>query len=170
MTERQKLIQRIVKNAIICALYVVLTFVSYPIAFSGIQFRVSEILVLLCFFNRDYVIGITLGCFLTNLASPFMPWDLLIGTGATLVAALGLSFAKHLGIALLLPIVSNSFLVAIEYVFFAETKVAYWIAVGEIAIGEVSMILIGYIIILLIMKKPKIQEIFGVKRNQDFKW
>lgn len=171
MNDNQILIRRIVKNAIVLALYVALTFASSSLAFGangGIQFRVSELLILLCFFNRDYVIGITLGCFLCNLASPFMPWDLLIGTGATLIAALAISFMKHLGIAVLIPIITNSFLIAIEYEMFEITP--YWLGVGFIALGETVVIIISYILCLFIMKKEAVLDLIDAKRNRDFKW
>lgn len=168
MNDNQILVRRIVKNAIVLALYVVLTFVSYPVSFAGLQFRISELLVLLCFFNRDYVIGITLGCFLCNLASPMMPWDLLIGTGATLISCLAISFMKHLGIAMLVPILVNSFLVGYEYYFILNQS--YWISVGEIAIGEATIMIISYVLCLIVMKKEAMLNLIDAKRNRDFKW
>lgn len=169
MNDNQILVRRIVKNAIVLALYVVLTFVSYPVSFTGLQFRISELLVLLCFFNRDYVIGITLGCFLCNFASgALFPWDLLIGTGATLLSCLAISFSKHLGIAILFPIIFNSFLVGYEYYFILHQP--YWISVGEVALGESIIIVISYILCLLIMKKEAMLNLIDANRNRDFKW
>ena len=46
-------IRRIVMNAAVAALYVVLTLVSYPLAFEAVQFRIAEMLMLLCFFRKD---------------------------------------------------------------------------------------------------------------------
>jgi len=168
----QELVKRIARNAIVLALYVALTFIAFPISFGSLtfQFRISEILVLLCFFNRDYVIGITLGCFLSNIASPFMPWDLLIGTAATLISSLAMSCVKHLGIACLFPIIANSFLIGIEYHYIAENPLPYWYSVGVIALGETVVIIIGYILFMLFMKKEKMQEIINAKLNKDFKW
>lgn len=168
MGDTQFLIRRIAKNAIVLALYVALTFVSYPLSYANFQFRLSEILVLLCFFNRDYIIGITLGCLLSNIASPMMPWDLLIGTSATLLSCLSISFFKHLGIAMILPILFNSFIIGAEYNFVLQEP--YWISVGQVAIGETAAIIASYIICLLVMKRENIQNIISVKRNKDFKW
>ena len=47
-------IKDITRLAIVAALYVALTYVSYPFAYGYMQFRISEILVLLCFFRKDY--------------------------------------------------------------------------------------------------------------------
>lgn len=168
MNKNQIIIRRIIKNAIVLALYVALTFISYPIAFSGVQFRLSEILVLLCFFNRDYVIAITLGCFLSNLASPMMPWDLLIGTSATLLSCLIVSFVPRLAIASIFPIIANAFLIGIEYQI--VLKEPYWLGVGLVAIGEATMMIVSYIICMSILKRKRIQEIIGARQNLDFKW
>ena len=76
----------IVSNALIAALYVVLTLITYPISFLGIQFRFAEILVLLCFFRKDYSIGLIIGCAIANLASSIGLVDVGFGTAATVVA------------------------------------------------------------------------------------
>ncbi|MCQ2795913.1 MAG: QueT transporter family protein [Bacilli bacterium] len=172
MNDNQILIRRIVKNAIVLALYVVLTFASYPVSFGILQFRVSELLVLLCFFNRDYVIGITLGCLLSNLGSPgpMMVWDLLFGTLASLLSCLAVSFSKHLGIAMLFPILINPLLVGAEFMIVGETNASYWWIVGMIMIGEATIIVVSYILYLFIMKKEAILNLIDAKRNRSFKW
>ena len=87
----------IVRNGIMAALYVVLTLISYPISYGLYQLRISEALVLLCFFRKDYTIGITLGCLIANAFSPELgPIDMLIGTSATLISCLLVCFCKHL--------------------------------------------------------------------------
>ncbi|HOF43397.1 MAG TPA: QueT transporter family protein, partial [Bacilli bacterium] len=47
----------IVRNALIASLYVVLTVIN-PFSFESIQFRISEILILLVFFRKDYFLGL----------------------------------------------------------------------------------------------------------------
>ena len=60
--------KKIVENAFIAAIYFVVTLICMPLSYGLIQFRVSELLMLLCFFRKDFVIGLTIGCFLSNLA------------------------------------------------------------------------------------------------------
>lgn len=172
MNDNQLLIRRIVRNAIVLALYVILTFVSYPVSFGLLQFRVSELLVLLCFFNRDYVIGITLGCLLSNIASPgsMMLWDLLFGTLGSLLSCLLVSFSKHLGIAMLFPIIINPLLVGAEFKIVGEVSGSYWWIVGMIMAGEATVIVISYIFYLFIMKKEAMINLIDAKRNRSFKW
>ena len=45
-------IRRITKLAAVAALYVVFTIIN-PFSYDMVQFRVSEVLVLLCFYRRD---------------------------------------------------------------------------------------------------------------------
>lgn len=76
-------------NAILAALYIVLTFFLQPISFSAVQFRISEMLNHLVVFNNKYIIGIVCGVFIGNLFfSPLLPYDLVFGTGQSVIALL----------------------------------------------------------------------------------
>ena len=86
--EKHIAVRMIAANRIIAALYVVLTLITQPIAYSYMQFRLSEFLNLLVFFNPLYTIGVTIGCLLANLMSTVGPLDILMGTGATIVSCL----------------------------------------------------------------------------------
>lgn len=83
----QKLsIRDFVQVALVAALYVVLT-ITPPlnaISYGAYQFRVSEMLNFLAFYNRKYIIGLTLGCMIANLYS-FGMIDVLVGGGSTLL-------------------------------------------------------------------------------------
>ena len=59
MSNTSKTIDIIARNGIIAGLYAALTLACYPFAYGMIQFRISEFLVLLCFFRKDYTVGIT---------------------------------------------------------------------------------------------------------------
>ena len=71
--------QKITRLAIIASLYVVLTIVFSFMSYGDIQVRIAEVLVLLCFFRKDYAIGLIIGCILSNLFSPFGIIDVIIG-------------------------------------------------------------------------------------------
>lgn len=75
-----------VRVAIVAALYVVLT-ITPPlnaISYGAYQFRVSEMLVFLAFYNRKYIIGLTAGCMIANLYS-FGLIDVFVGGSQTFV-------------------------------------------------------------------------------------
>lgn len=67
-------IRRITKLAAVAALYVVFTIIN-PFSYDMVQFRVSEVLVLLCFYRRDYGYALIIGCFIANLFGPMVLVD-----------------------------------------------------------------------------------------------
>lgn len=72
-TASTKSIRYLVQAAVIAAIYAVLTLLasSLNLAYGPVQFRISEFLTVLPMFTPAAIPGLTLGCFLANLASPF---------------------------------------------------------------------------------------------------
>jgi len=84
-----KTIRMLAVNAILAALYIVLTFFLQPISFSAVQFRIAEMLNHFIVFNKKYFWGIICGVFIGNLFfSPLLPYDLIFGTGQSILALL----------------------------------------------------------------------------------
>lgn len=84
--------------AIVAAIYVVLT-VTPPlnaISYGAYQFRISEMMNFMAFYNPKYIIGVTIGCMIANFFS-FGLLDVFVGGGSTLVfLSLGVwLFAKY---------------------------------------------------------------------------
>lgn len=73
-------------NGIIAGLYATITIACGPLSCEFMQFRFSELLNLLVFFNPSYTVGLTLGCLISNLFSSVGPMDIVIGTLTTFVA------------------------------------------------------------------------------------
>jgi uncharacterized membrane protein len=156
-------------NAIIAAIYVALTFASYPISFLGIQIRFAEALVLICFFRRDFAIGLTIGCLISNAFSPIIGWDMLFGTLATLLSVVAISFMKQLFIASLIPVIINGFVVGAELYFVLEQP--FWINVGTVALGEfIAVSVVGYILFMIIGRNKQFLQLILADHNIDFKW
>ena len=64
--------------AIVAAVYGVLTILIAPLSYGPIQFRLSEVLKVLVLYNPVVALGIGIGTFFANLASPFVgPWELI---------------------------------------------------------------------------------------------
>lgn len=78
--------KRIVVTAAIAAIYAVTTLAIAPFAYGNIQFRISEVLVLLALFDPLYIGGLTLGCFIANLLGPNGLPDIIFGTLATFIS------------------------------------------------------------------------------------
>lgn len=90
-TKTQKQILFICQAGIIAALYTVLTLISavFGLASHEIQIRISEALTVLPLFTPAAIPGLTLGCIVSNLLTGCMPLDVLFGSLATLLGALG---------------------------------------------------------------------------------
>ncbi len=102
--------------AMIAALYVVLTlFVNafpFNLANGNIQIRISEALTILPYFTPAAIPGLTIGCFLSNILTGTAPMDVVFGSLATLLGALG-SYAlkKHKWLVPIPPIAANTVIV-----------------------------------------------------------
>lgn len=78
---------RLARAAVVAALYVVLTVAFQPLSYGAVQIRFSEALTILPLFMPEAIVGLTVGCLISNIFS-FALIDMLIGTLATLVAAI----------------------------------------------------------------------------------
>ena len=176
-------VKSIAINAIIAALYAVITMLCGPLSYEFSQFRISEFMNLLVFFSPTYTIGLTLGCLIANLASLFGVYDIVFGTLATLISCLlivGCSkLVKNLFLAGLIPCLVNAIIVPFT-IYLANLGTAdqinlqamYWIMFGWVFLGEfVCIMCIGYPVFLIITKKSKIcTKGLEFNRNLDFKW
>ena len=72
--------------AIVAAIYFVLTMTPpfNAISYGAYQFRISEMMSFLAFYNPKYIIGVTVGCMMSNFFS-FGMIDVLVGGGSTFV-------------------------------------------------------------------------------------
>src|SRR5574344_771914 len=136
MTKKHKTILFIVENACLAALYFVLTIALGDFSYNAIQFRVSEVLVLLCFWRPDFALGLTLGCLLSNVFSP-IAWDMLFGTLATLISCLLVSYASpKFFVSMLYPILCNALIVGWELTFFEISPIGFWLNALYVGAGE----------------------------------
>lgn len=103
----------LVKQALIAAIYFTLTIILGSYSYGPIQFRYTEVLNLLAFFNPFHSIGVTLGVFLSNLMSPFGIYDVIFGTLHTAISLYFISRSKNIILASLWPSVF-SFIIGFE--------------------------------------------------------
>lgn len=127
-----------VHAAAIAAIYVVLTMLFAPISFGPVQFRISEALCILPYFTPAAVPGIFLGCFLSNFLCGAAVLDVVFGSLATLIGALG-SYAlrKNRWAVCLPPILSNTIIIpwVLRYAYGSDDMI--WFAMITVGIGEV---------------------------------
>ncbi len=81
----------LVHAAVIAAVYVILTMLaaSFNLASGAIQVRFSEVLTILPYFTPAAVPGVVIGCLLSNILTGCALPDIIFGTFATLLGALG---------------------------------------------------------------------------------
>lgn len=114
----QKTALSLTRSALVGAIYFILSLIVRPIEFGPVQFRVSEALVMLPVIMPESVIGVTVGCLLANLSSPYGLPDILFGTLATLISALLTARLKrHLYLAALPPIIVNALVIPAVMVY-----------------------------------------------------
>ena len=89
-------VQRVAFGGVIAALYVVLTMVAaaFSLASGAIQVRLSEALTILPVFTSAAIPGLTVGCVLANLITGCALWDVVFGSLATLIGAVGTYLLK----------------------------------------------------------------------------
>lgn len=87
MITRKNKTRKLVVSALVASLYAVITLVLGAISYGPIQFRIAEIMILLPFIKKDYILGLTIGCFVANIIGPYGVPDIIFGTIATFLSA-----------------------------------------------------------------------------------
>ena len=158
-------IKFIASSAIIAALYVALTWLLAPISYGSIQFRISEILVLLVFFNPKYAFAVILGTFISNTTSSLGWYDMVFGTLATTLSVLTITKCKNIYQAALAPVVFNGIIVALELYFALDIPV--YLSLIFVSLGEaVVLFLIGIPTMNSIMNNEVLLEILGLEHKE----
>lgn len=140
------------RAALVAAIYFALATALKPVSFGAVQFRLSEALVLLPIFMPESVIGITVGCFLSNFLYSTM-YDVIFGTVATLLAGiLTYLLRRHKLLAVLPPLFLNALLVPLIWVV-DGSDAAYLLNFGLILASETIVVcLIGFPLTVLLEK------------------
>lgn len=150
---------RIATISVVAAIYVVVTIVGADLSYGPIQFRVAEAFMLLCFFNKDYIFSLTIGCFIANIFSTVGLIDTVVGTSATLISAIMIYLFRkedntvRLAICSLFPVITNGLLVGAELNL--VLKLPFWLSVGEVAFGEFVCVTVLGVIIFRLLSKNK---------------
>lgn len=138
-------------NAMIACIYAILTIVCSSFSYGGIQLRISEIMVFLAFYNKKYIPGLVIGCFLANLASPLGIADICFGTFATFIACLGMYQIKQLLIAGLFGALVNGIIVGLELYFVLDLP--FFMNAFYVFLGEFIVLMMGVYLFNMIERK-----------------
>lgn len=113
-----------VQAALIAAIYAALTYAVAPLSFGATQFRISEALTVLPVFTPAAIPGLAIGCIIANIGSPYGPIDILLGTVATVLAALATRLTRNIKIknipllSFIFPTVFNGIIIGAEIMMF----------------------------------------------------
>ena len=141
-------VKTMVKNAIIAALYVALTYIN-PLSFGVVQFRVANLLAAVPYYKREYSVGFVIGAGLANLFSSFGLVDVAFGMIAASACYALLAYgplrnlpdiARYLLHALIIALIIGT-----ELVWFASVPV--WMAFVSLFVGTWVIVALGGTII-----------------------
>jgi uncharacterized membrane protein len=147
---RNKKVLFITQAAMIAALYVVLTKLisAFNLASGAIQIRISEMLCILPVFTPAAIPGLFAGCLIANTLTGSVIWDIIFGSIATLLGAIGTYLLrKKPFIYTLPPVITNMITVPLVLRFAYHVNSAIWFMAITVGIGEaVSVCVLGFIL------------------------
>ncbi|MDD6466839.1 MAG: QueT transporter family protein [Erysipelotrichaceae bacterium] len=174
MTKR---IRQICLIALIAAIYATTTLILAPISFGNIQCRISEALTLLAILCPEAIIGVTIGCALSNAVSVAMGasiigvLDIVFGTLATFLAGVVSYYARSIRwknipvISALAPILFNGVFIGamLAYVIAPQNFWMMFLICGiEVAVGEAIACVVLGIPLALRLEKLNVMKKFGI--------
>ena len=145
---RNTKVMNLTQGAMIAACYVVLCLVFEPISYGGVQVRIAEALTILPLFTPAAIPGLFIGCLLANLVTGAMIWDIIFGSLATLLGAIGTYYLRKTRFAFTLPpVIANMIVIPPVLMLAYHVPDAWWFLVITVGLGEViSVCILGFIL------------------------
>jgi len=134
-------------GGMVAAIYVVLTLIFQPISFGAIQFRIAEAMTLMPIMTPYAVPGLFVGCLLANWLGGGIWFDVVLGSIATLLAAVCTrKFRDRPALAAIFPTLFNGLIVG-PVVYFAYVRApgdpvsvpTLLFNMGTVALGELAV-------------------------------
>lgn len=161
-------IRILTRAAIIAVLYVVLTVVAAPISYGPVQFRISEALTVLPFFEPAAIWGLFTGVLIANIFGGNGLPDIIIGSLLTLIAAYLTWKIKKPLIALVPPVIINAFGVAA--ILWYVLQIPYFPAVLSVGFGQLTVIyLLGLPLLMILLRNKNLirKDVLNRKFKKD---
>ena len=144
----------------IAALYVVLTYIANALGLANnvIQVRFSEALCILPIFTPAAIPGLFVGCLLANILNSCALMDIILGSIATLIGAVGTYFLRKTKFVFTLPpVIANAVIVPFVLRYAYGVGDAHWYLVATVAAGEIiSVCILGLILKVGLWKYRKV--------------
>lgn len=154
----------ITQSAAIAAIYVVLVLVFNYWSFGPIQFRIAEALTILPYFTPAAIPGLFIGCLIANITGGAVIWDIVFGSLATLIGAVGTRLVRKVKwLAPLPPIAANTLIIpfVLKYAYGSEGMLPMFML--TVGLGEVIVCGVFGMILLFALERYSIQLLVGEK-------
>lgn len=144
----------LLQAAIIAAVYATLTIILMPFSYGVMQIRVSEALTILPYFTPAAIPGLFVGCLVANMMSPIGMIDMVLGSGATLIAAVCSYYLRNRPLLVPLPpVIANGAIIGsmLYYAYAVPMPLIacmLWVAAGEL----IACYVIGYPLLRILKK------------------
>ncbi len=142
------------------ALYIVLTLLAnaFGLASGMIQVRVSEALCILPCFFPEAIPGLFIGCLISNIITGSAIWDIIFGSLATLIGAIGTYLCrKNRWLAPLPPILANTLIIPFVLAYAYGVEEGIWLLAITVGIGEfLSVFVLGELLYSGLIKRKDI--------------
>ena len=153
------------RGALIAALYVCLCYVSTVFGLSSgvIQFRLSEVLCILPVFMPEAIPGLFIGCLLSNIIAGGVLWDIIFGSVATLIGAIGAYMLrgvpeKYKLVVTLPNLIANMVIVPLVLIYAYGVPYGFVFLSLTVGLGEFVCGVIGGSVLYYSAKNAKIWE------------
>ena len=146
------------RGAVIAALYTALSYLTQSLQIAFFQIRPAEALCVLAMFLPEAVPALFIGCIISNAISGCVALDIIFGSIATLLGAIGARLLARLPYRLRFcatvpTVIANALIIPPILVFAYGSKDAYWFLFSSVFIGElVSAGILGSILYYTLSK------------------
>ena len=151
------------RGALCAALYVVLTHLSnaFGLASGAIQLRISEALCIMPLFYPEAIVGIFIGCIISNLTTGGLIWDVIFGSLATLIGLIGAWLLRKLTkklifIATIPTVLANALIIPPVLMYAYGVEDGFWFLFATVGLGELISATVFGTILFFSMKKAKL--------------
>jgi uncharacterized membrane protein len=131
-----------------------------PISYGAVQFRIAEALTLLPILFPQAIPGLAVGCLVSNLIGGYGIWDVVLGTLATLIAAVcTCKLRKNVWLAAAPPVLANAVVVGAMLHFLLALPLIPTMA--TVGLGELAVVyVLGVPLVLALKRIPILKKFF----------
>lgn len=155
--------RRLTAAAMIAAVYFVLTMIFFATSFQPLQSRLAEALTVLPYFTPVAIPGLFVGCIISNILGGNGPWDVIIGSLASLLAAyltyrISFNKPKRKFLAPLPPVLVNAVIIGIMLSILY--KMPLFSTMLSVGVGQVIACYVLGLPLMLLIEGTKLSELF----------